>query len=81
MYNIKSNLIYFFEVLRILKCITKRECVVKRVRRFADNECTGDVASSKKYESAKIKISKMTRDNVLAGTQQFKLPLINMQLC
>ena len=36
---------------------------------------TRDVASSKNYESAKIKTSEMTRDNVLTGTQQFQLPL------
>ena len=28
------------------------------------------------YESVKIKTTEMTRDNVLARTQQFKLPLM-----
>ena len=38
--------------------------------------CTRDVAGLKSYESAKIKACEMKRDNVLAGTKHFELPLI-----
>ena len=39
-----------------------------------------DVASSKKLRICKIKTTEITRDNVQAGTQQFKLLLILLNL-
>ena len=40
----------------------------------------GTKQAQKSYESAKIKTSEMTRDNVLVGTQQFKIPLMLLNL-
>ena len=40
MYTIKNFSKFFsFELLRILKCVTERECVTNRVRRFAKVGC------------------------------------------
>ena len=38
--------------------------------------CTRDVAGLKSYNFAKTKICEMTRDNILAGTKHFELPLM-----
>ena len=40
----------------------------------------GTQLAQKSYEPTKIKTSEMTADNVLAGTQQLRLPLMLLNL-
>ena len=40
----------------------------------------GTWLAQKSNESAKIKTSEITRENVLAGTHQFKLPIMLLNL-
>ena len=60
------------------KVITSLIYMVKAVKNCGIHAvmCTRDVAGLKSYESAKIKACEMTRDNVLAGTKHFELPLM-----
>ena len=60
MKNKKNILFLFFEFFRILKCVTKRECVTSRVRKDARGYCRINIFY--KYQNMNYKLLKLLLD-------------------